>query len=67
MGLIVLYHFLNFCQCVCLGIKRSTKLQISKYTPKGDISFLKNSFSRTTTNYSLDYNVVYTYFVMSQK
>ncbi len=23
---------------VCLGIKRSTKLQISKSTPKGDIS-----------------------------
>ncbi len=30
-------------QCVCLGIKRSTKLQISKSTPKGDILFLKKS------------------------
>ncbi len=34
------FHFLNFSQCVVcmLGIKRSTKLQISKSTPKGDIS-----------------------------
>ncbi len=37
----MLFHFLNFSQCVvCMfGIKRSTKLQISKSTPKGDISF----------------------------
>ncbi len=41
---------MNFSQCVCLGIKRSTKLQISKSTPNWDISFLKNPFSRTTTN-----------------
>ncbi len=37
------FHFLNFSQCVCLGIKRSTKLQISKSTPKRDILFLKKS------------------------
>ncbi len=30
-------------KCVCLGIKRSTKLQTSKSTPKGDISFLNKS------------------------
>ncbi len=38
----MLFHFLNFSQCVvcvCLGIKRSTRLQILKSTPKGDISF----------------------------
>ncbi len=36
---------------MCLDIKRSTKLQISKFTPKGDISFFfKNPFWRTTTN-----------------
>ncbi len=40
----MLFHFFNFSQCVCLGIKRSTKLQISKSTPKGDISFKKNPF-----------------------
>ncbi len=38
----MLFHFLNFSQCVCLGIKISTKLQISKSTPNRDISFLKN-------------------------
>ncbi len=37
----MLFHFLNFSQCVCLGIKWSTKLQISKSTPKGDNSFKK--------------------------
>ncbi len=37
----MLFHFLNFSQCVCLGIKRSTKLWISKSTPKGDISCTK--------------------------
>ncbi len=40
----MLFHFLNFSKCVCLGIKRSTNLQISKSTPKGDILFLKKSF-----------------------
>ncbi len=34
----MLDHFLNFSQCM-FGHKRSTKLQISKSTPKGDISF----------------------------
>ncbi len=43
------FHFLNFSQCVVCFVQ-STKLQISKSTPKGDISFLKNTFSRTTTN-----------------
>ncbi len=35
---------MNFsqCVCVCLGI-RSTKLQISKSTPRGDILFVKKS------------------------
>ncbi len=37
----MLFHFFNFSQCVCLGIKRSTKLQISKSTPKRDISLKK--------------------------
>ncbi len=31
------FHFLNFSQCAFLGIKQSTKLQISKSTLKGDI------------------------------
>ncbi len=29
--------FLKGVLCVCLGIKKSTKLQMSKSTPKGDI------------------------------
>ncbi len=33
----MLFRFLKFSQCVCLDIKRSTKLQISKSTPKGDM------------------------------
>ncbi len=43
----MLFHFLNFSQCVVCMFghkKRSTKLQISKSTPKGDISFLKIPF-----------------------
>ncbi len=28
----MVFHILNFSQCVCFGIKRSTKLQISKST-----------------------------------
>ncbi len=49
----MLFHFLNFSQCVVCMFghkKRSTKLQISKSSPKGDISFFKNPFSRTTMN-----------------
>ncbi len=45
----MLFHFLNFSQCVCLVIKLSTKLQISKSTPKGDIYIFP--FSRTTANF----------------
>ncbi len=51
---------------VCLGIKRSTKLQISKSTPKGDISFLKVPFSRTTTNGSFGLQSCFPVFVISQ-
>ncbi len=39
----MLFHFLSFSQRVCLGIKTSTKLQISKSTPKGEISIKKKS------------------------
>ncbi len=48
----MLYHFFNFSQCVVFifGHKQSTNLQISKSTPKGDISGFLNPFSRTTTN-----------------
>ncbi len=53
-------------QCVYLGIKRSTKLQISKSTPKGDILFLKNPFSRTTTNGSFGLQSCFPVFVTSQ-
>ncbi len=49
-----------------MGIKRSTKLQISKSTPKGDISFLKNPFSRTTTNGSFGLQSCFPVFVTSQ-
>ncbi len=49
-----------------MGIKRSTKLQISKSTPKGDISFLKNLFSRTTTNGSFGLQSCFPVFVTSQ-
>ncbi len=65
----MLFHFLNFSQCVvclCLGIKRSTKLQISKSTPKGDISFKKNPFSRTTANGSFGLQSCFPVFVTSQ-
>ncbi len=40
----MLFHYLNFSQCVCLGIKRSTKLQISKSTPKEDVLKKKSLF-----------------------
>ncbi len=62
----MLFHFLNFSHCVCLGIKPSTKLQISKSTPKGDIKLLKNPFSRTTTNGSFGLQRCFPGFVMSQ-
>ncbi len=41
--------------CVCLGIKWSTKLQISKYTPKGDcfLSLLKNYNQRLKSCFPL--------------
>ncbi len=62
----MLFHFLNFSQCVCLGIKRSTKLQISKSTPKGDISFFFFISSRTTTNGSFGLQICFPVFVTSQ-
>ncbi len=58
----MLFHLLNFSQCVvcvCLGIKRSTKLQISKSTPKGDISFKKIPFQELQRTARLDYSVVF--------
>ncbi len=65
----MLFHLLNFSQCVvCMfGHKRSTKLQISKSTPKGDILFFKNPFSRTTTNGSFGLQSCFPVFVISQK
>ncbi len=50
------FHFFNFSQCVCLGIKRSTKLQISKSTPKGDKK--KIPFQEFQRMARLDYKVV---------
>ncbi len=44
-----------------VGHKTISKLQISKSTPKGDISKKKNPFSRTTTKARLDYKVVFLY------
>ncbi len=59
----MIFHFLNFSQCVCLGIKRSTKLQISKSTPKRDIFFffLKIPFQELQPTARLDYKVVFLY------
>ncbi len=67
-GVLLCFSLLNLVsvQCVCLGIKRSTKLQISKSTPKGDILFLKNPFSRTTTNGSFGLQRCFLVFVISQ-
>ncbi len=65
-GPIMLFNFLNFSQCVCLVSKRSTKLKISKSTPKGDISFFLNSVSRTTTNGSLGLQSWFPVFMTSQ-
>ncbi len=62
----MLFHFLNFSQCVSLGIKRSTKLQISKSTPKGDVLIFLNSFSRTITNGSFGLQSCFPVFVTSQ-
>ncbi len=54
----MLFHFLYFSQGVCLGIKRSTKLQISKSTPKGDILFFKKiPFQELQRMARLDYKV----------
>ncbi len=49
-----------------MSIRRSTKLQISKSTPKGDILFLKNPFSRTTTSGSFGLQRCFPVFVTSQ-
>ncbi len=58
----MLFHFLNFSQWVCLGIKRSTKLQISKSTAKSDISFKKILFQELQRTARLDYKVIFLYF-----
>ncbi len=65
----MLFHFLNFSQCVVfisLGIKRSTKLQISKPLQREIFSFFKNPFSRTTTNGSFGLQSCFPVFVTSQ-
>ncbi len=60
----MLFHFFNF----SLRMRgHKTKLQISKSTPKGDILFFKNPFSRTTTNGSFGLQSCVPVFVISQK
>ncbi len=46
------FSLFYFSQCVCLGIKRSTKLHISKSTPKGDLCFFFFFFFFLFKNYS---------------
>ncbi len=58
----MVFHILNCSQCVCFGIKRSTKLQISKSTPKEDFFFF-----RTTTNGSFGLQNYVPVFVISQR
>ncbi len=57
---------MNFSQCVCLEIKISIKLQISKSTPKGDILLKTFFFSRTTANGSFGLQSSFLVFVTSQ-
>ncbi len=64
----MLFNFLYFSLCVvCMfGHKTIYKVTISKSTPKGDISFLKNLFSRTTANGSFGLQSCFPVFVKSQ-
>ncbi len=57
----MLFHFFNFSQCVvCMfGHKKST--------PKGDILFKKNPYSRTTMNSSFGLQSCFPVFVISQR
>ncbi len=54
--------FLKGVICVCLGINKSTKIQMSKSTPKGDISvFFVIPFQELQRTARLDYKVVFLY------
>ncbi len=61
----MLFHFLNFSQCVCLGIKRSTNLKVHS---KGRyiVFFFFFISSRTTTNGSFGLQICFPVFVTSQ-
>ncbi len=54
------FHFLNFSQCAFLGIKQSTKLQISKSTLKIDI-LGAIPFQEQQRTAHLDYRIVFLY------
>ncbi len=64
----MLFHFLHFSPrvCVCLGIKTSTKLQISKSTPMGDISFKKKSLFKNYNERLNELQSCFPLFVTSQ-
>ncbi len=52
----MVFHILNFSQCVCFGIKRSTKLQISK--PTHLFYFFIQELQQTAR---LDYKIMFLY------
>ncbi len=60
----MLFHFLSFSQCVeCMFVTKVTNLKVHS---KGRFSFLKNPFSRTTTNGSFGLQCCFPVFVTSQ-
>ncbi len=65
----MLFHFLNCNQCVvCMfGYKKIYKVINLKSTPKADILFKKNHFSRTTTNSWFGLQSCFPVFVISPK
>ncbi len=66
MGSIILFDW-SVCSVYGLGIKRSTKLQISKSTTKGDISFKKKIiFQELQRTAHMNYSIVCPGFVISQ-
>ncbi len=64
----MLFHFLNFSQCVeCMfGHKTIYKVTNLKVHSKGRYFVLKNPFSRTTTNGSFGLQSCFPVFVISQ-
>ncbi len=63
----MLFHFLNFSQCVVYMFRHKTIYKVTNLSPlQRDILRLKNPFSRTTTNSSFGLQSCFPLFVTSQ-